>query len=163
MVQHDSRVTGESAIIKIPNGEEIAVTNVSFDIDVNSTDVQTDQTLRPDHVVTGLRYSGSFEYDGAQDKIRAQLFYTAGDSAVSNGRKQAGEPKRVTMTVKEESREAGGGDGNLPRTWTLEEVMVTGLSRDIPGADVSSSSWDFNCEDAYVSSGGFDGGSSRST
>lgn len=166
--EHTSRVTGQEAIIKIPNsaGDEIAVTNVSFDIEVNTTDVQTDQGMKPDIATTGLRYSGSFEYDGEQDKIRAKLFYSASDPAVP-GTYEAGEPKRVTMTVKEESPNAnnvsGEGSGNLSRTWTLENVVVTGMSRDIPADDVASTSWDFEAEDAYVSAGGFDGGSSRSS
>jgi len=163
--EHTSRVTGQSAVIKIPNssGDEIAVTNVTFDIEVNTTDVQTDQSMRASIATTGLRYSGSFEYDGAQDKIRAKLFYANGDSEVSNGYKKAGEPKRVTMTVKEEKPSSGGGGGNLPRTWTLDNVIVTGMSRDIPADDVASTSWDFEAEDAYVSSGGFDNGSSRAS
>lgn len=160
--EHTSRVTGQEAIVKIPNssGDEIAVTNVSFDIDVSTTNVQTDQSLKPTKATTGLDYSGSFEYDGGQDKIRAKLFYAAGDEEVSAGFREPGEPRRVTMTVKEEAPEDGA-DGNLPRTWTLEEVMVTGMSRDIPSDDVASTSWDFEAEDAYVSGGGFDDGSSR--
>jgi hypothetical protein len=150
---HQSRVTGQEAIIKVPNsgGNEIAVTNVSFSIDVNTSDVQTDQGLKPDIVTTGLRYSGSFEYDGAQDAIRDNLFYAAGDDAeVADGFFEPGEPKRVTMTVREERPEPGSSN-NLPRTWTLENVVVTGMSRDIPSDDVASTSWDFEAEDAYVS------------
>lgn len=163
--EHTSRVTGQEAIVKIPDsgGNEMAFTNVSFDISVETTDVQTDQSLKPDIATTGLRYSGSFEYDGEQDKVRAQLFYSASDSEVSDGSKEAGEPKRVTMTVKEEDPDSGGSSGNLSRTWTLENVVVTGMSRDIPGSDVASTSWDFDAEDAYVSDGGYDGGSSRSS
>jgi hypothetical protein len=170
--EHTSRITGQEAIVKIPNSNdgEIAVTNVSFDIDVNTTDVQTNQGHKPDIATTGLRYSGSFEYDGEQDVIRNKLFYSAGDKD-ANGDKIAGagapydpgEPKRVNMTVKEEAPAGDGGDsGNLSRTWTLENVLITGMSRDIPSDDVASTSWDFEAEDAYVSDGGAAGGSSRS-
>jgi len=152
---HTSRITGQEAIIKAGD-QEIAVTNVSFSIDPQSTDVQTDQSMKPTLVTTGLRYSGSFEYDGGQDVIRNLMFYSAGESDYH----EAGEPKRVTMTVKEEAPEEGAA-GGFPRTWTLEEVQVTGLSRDVPSDDVASSSWDFDCEDAYVSSGGVTGASSR--
>lgn len=161
--EHTPRVTGQDAIIKVPNADsdEIAVTNVSFDIEVNTSDVQTNQGLKPDIVTTGLRYSGSFEYDGEQDKIRGKLFYTASEAGDGI---EAGEPKRVTMTVKEQPSDGeSGSSGNLPRTWTLENVVITGMSRDIPGDDVASTSWDFEAEDAYVSSGGFDDGSSRSS
>jgi len=154
---HTSRITGQEAVVKIPQGDEIAVTNVTFDIETNTTDVQTDQSLRADIVTTGLRYSGSFEYDGANDEIRSKLYYSAGESAFH----EAGEPKRVTMTVKENAPE--GGNPELPRTWTLDGVKVTGMSRDIPSDDVASTSWDFEAEDVYVSSGGVEGGSSRSS
>lgn len=170
---HTSRITGQEAIINIPatgNGNEIAVTNVSFDIEVNTTDVQTNQGLKPDVATTGLRYSGSFEYDGEQDTIRNNLFWSASEQLVGTGPltpKEPGEPKRVTMTVQEIDPNAGNvsgqGSGNLPRTWTLEGVVVTGMSRDVPADDVASTSWDFEAEDAYVSSGGAAGGSSRSS
>jgi hypothetical protein len=169
MPEHSSRVTGQEAIIKIPSGgsgdNEIAVTNVSFDIEVNTSDVQTNQGHKPDIATTGLRYSGSFEYDGEQDKIRAKLFYSASDSnAGADSAFEPGEPKRVTMTVKEEAPDgSSGGSGNLSRTWTLDNVLVTGMSRDIPSDDVASTSWDFEAEDAYVSGGGFDSGSSRAS
>ena len=142
---HYSRVTGQEAIISIPQGEEIAVTNVSFEIAPDTTDVQTDQSLKPDIVTTGLRYSGSFEYDGVQDNIRNNLFYDANESPYH----EAGEPKRVTMTVVEEppSEEAA---TELPRTWVLENVVITGMSRDVPADDVASTSWDFDAEDAFV-------------
>lgn len=152
---HTSRITGQEAIIKAGD-QEIAVTNVSFSIDPQSTDVQTDQGMKPTLVTTGLRYSGSFEYDGGQDQIRNLLFYVATESDYH----EAGEPKRVTMTVKEEAPEEAAG-GGFPRTWTLEEVMTTGMSRDVPADDVASTSWDFECEDAYVSSGGVADASSR--
>lgn len=154
---HTSRVTGQDAIIKAPEGNEIAVSSVSFDIDVNTTDVQTDRSMRADIVTTGLRYSGSFEYDGSQDTIRGNLFYSADDTAVSEGDKQAGEPKRVNMTVKEENDASDSGF----RKWSLENIVVTGMSRDIPADDVASTSWDFEAEDVYVMDGGVDGGSSR--
>lgn len=159
--EHTSRVTGQEAVIKIPNsaGNEIAITNVSFDIETNTTDVQTDQSLRPVIATTGLRYSGSFEYDGTQDKIRDNLFYSSGESNYH----EAGEPKRVTMTVKEEQPDQSPNAATNARTWTLENVVVTGMSRDIPADDVVSTSWDFEAEDAYVSGGGVRGGSSRSS
>lgn len=172
---HTSRITGQEAIVKVPdsNDGEIAVTNVSFDIDVNTTDVQTNQGHKPDIATTGLRYSGSFEYDGEQDVIRNKLFYAAGEtdgngntiaSTSSNTPYEPGEPKRVNMTVKETSPNGAGGDsGNLFRRWTLENIVVTGMSRDIPSDDVASTSWDFEAEDAFVSKGGAAGGSSRAS
>jgi hypothetical protein len=161
--EHVSEVQGKNAIIKVPNtgGNEIAVTNVSFSINASNDTVQTNQGLKVTNVTTGLDYDGSFEYDGSQDKIRAQLFYSASDDAVQNGLAEAGQPIKTTMTVKERASAEADDAGNLPRTWTLEGMKVTGMSRDIPGDGIANSSWDFVADDAYVSSGGFDDGSSR--
>jgi len=163
---HTSRITGQDAVVKIPNsgGNEIAITNVTLDIDVGVGNVQTNQGLKPDKPTTSLDYSGSFEYDGAQDKIRSQLFYSASDENAGPGEPfEPGEPKQVTMTIKEEDPGNAPADANLPRTWTVENVKVTGMSRDIPSDAVASTSWDYEAEDAYVSSGGADGTSSRSS
>lgn len=145
---NEPRQTGQEAIVKIPDaqGEEIAVSNVTWDSDVNTTDVQHNTSLKPAIAITGLRYSGSFEYSGTNEDLRHQLMYDAGDEF-----HEEGEPKRVTMTVKEEKGSDGAQD--LPRTFHFENVIVTGMSRDQPSDDVSSTSWDFAAEDMYVTGG----------
>jgi hypothetical protein len=166
---HTSRLTGQDAIIKVGD-QEFAVTNVSFDIEPDSTDVQTNQSMKPDIAITGLRYSGSFEYDGEQDTVRNLLFYSAGDPPVGeDGNKQAGEPKRFNMTVKEKAPSVTDDgtttseSGNLSRTWTIKNAVCLGLSRDVPADDVTSSSWDFDAEDIYISSGGASDGGTRNS
>lgn len=138
----DERFTGEDAIIKIPNGNAIAVSNVSWDRDVNTTEVQHNDSLNPTVAVTGLRYSGSFDYDGKNENLRQKLW------------RDDGRPKRVTMTVKEESGEVDNTAGTTSsagsRTFTFENVIVTGMSRDVPSDDVASTSWDFVAENVSV-------------
>lgn len=129
----DPRHTGNDAVIKVPDGNEIAVSNISWDRDVNTTEVQQGG-LNPAIAITGLRYSGTFEYDGKNEDLRDQLW------------KEDGTPVRFTMTVKETPGDLGTGT----RTFTFTNVMVTGMSRDLPSDDVASTSWDFVAEDLNV-------------
>lgn len=139
----DERFTGDDAIIKIPSGNEIAVSNVSWDRDVNTTEVQHNDSLKPTVAVTGLRYSGSFEYNGKNESLRNKLW------------RDDGRPVRVTMTIREEPGETNEGIGTTAespatRTYTFENVIVTGESRDVPSDDVASTSWDFVAENLEV-------------
>jgi hypothetical protein len=141
MARGDERHTGADAIVSVPNGNDIPVSNVSWDHDVNTTEVQHSGTggagsnpLNAAIAITGLRYSGSFDYDGKNEDLRQQLF------------KDNGEPERVTMTVREEPGEGS----TTSRTFTFENVIVTGMSRDVPADDVSSTSWDFAAENLVV-------------
>lgn len=139
----DERFTGAEAIISIPEGNDIPVSNVSWDREVEQTDIQQTATgstgssaLKPTHAITGLRYSGSFEYDGKNEDLRSQLW-------LDND-----EPVRATMTVKEEP---GRGTDGASRTTTFVNVLITGESRDIPSDDVGSTTWDWVAEDMIVS------------
>lgn len=124
--------TAQDATIKIPNGEEIKVTNFSWSKDTNETEVQHNDSLWAERVTTGMRISGSFEYSGAEDTLRDELYYDNEDG-------HEGEPRPVTATVKEENV---GEEGNS-RTLTFNKLKVTGWSRDLTSDDVSSSTWDF--------------------
>jgi hypothetical protein len=140
---HESNHTGNDAIIKIPAGNEIPVTNVTWDRSVEQSEVQHNNSLKPTNVTTGLRYSGSFEYEGANEELRQQLWYTEGDEF-----HEAGEPKKVNMTVKETQAEDG--QEGLPRTITFTNVEVETETRDLPSDDVASTSFDFTAEDMSV-------------
>lgn len=137
---HEDNHTGNDAVIKIPAGNEIEVTNVTWDETVNTTDVQHNDSLKATNVTTGIRYSGSFEYEGANTELRDQLWYTEGDQY-----HEAGEPKKVTMTIKETQAESG--QEGLPRTTTFTGVKVETQTRDLPSDEVSSTSFDFVAED----------------
>lgn len=141
MADTQPRHSGHDAIIQVPNGNEIQVTNVSWDRDVNSTEVQYNGNLRADNVITGLRFSGSFEYDGANEDLRERMWHN-GDQF-----HEEGEPVRFKMVVKETASESG--QDGFPRTFLFEECIITSESRDIPGDDVASTTWDFVAKDMY--------------
>lgn len=138
----DERFTGENANMVI-GGVSYAISNVSWDSEVNTTDVQHNDSLKPTHAVTGLRYSGSFEYDGKNEDLR-KLFF-----------KDDGRPERFTISVREEAGESGNtqlsSDPGVDRTITFENVIVTTVSHDIPSDDVASVSVDFVAENKVVS------------
>lgn len=134
--------TAQEATIKVPEGEEITVSNVSWSKDTNETEVQHNDGLWAERVTTGLRVSGSFEYSGADDEIRRNLYWGTSANPIDEANRpvQEGEPRHVTMSIKEDNPEA---DGVSSRTTTFTKVKVTGMSRDLPSDDVSSTSWDF--------------------
>jgi len=136
---NDRNVTGRDASLKIGT-TEVPISNVSFDREVNTTDVQLNDSLKPTHVVTGLRYSGSFEFDGANKALEEILFSENADES-----REAGAPiEQGTLTVKEDLE-----DGD--RTYTFKNVIVTTQSADVPSDDVRSTSYDWIAEDLSVS------------
>jgi len=141
----EPRVTGQQAILNIGGGDEIPVTNVSWDREVNTTDVQYSDSLKPYHVITGLRYSGSFEYDGMNADLETVLWSDGG------GNIEDGEPARQdTLTVQEDVKSVEN-EGTSSRTVTFANVIVTGKSRDAPSDDVSSTTYNWVAEDVSVS------------
>lgn len=143
----DKRHTGQDAILKV-GGRELPVSNVSWSRDVNTTEVQLNDSLKPSIAITGLRFTGSFDYDGKNEQFRKTVWETGSTDALERG-----EPVRyATLTVREAvSKDASlGAEGDEPRTVTFDRVVVTGESRDIPADDVSSTSYDWAAEDASV-------------
>lgn len=139
----DERTTGQDAIIKFGN-REITVSNVSWSRDVNTTDVQHNDSLEPKILTTGLRYSGSFEYDGRDYDLMNELV-TKEETAVYD----KNEPVRGTLSVTEVQTNE---DGSTERyIYTFRNVIVTGQSRDAPADDTTSTSWDFEAESINVS------------
>lgn len=139
---HDERVTGQEATLKWGDSE-IPITNVSWSRDVDTSEVQHNDTLNPKILVTGLSYSGSFEYTGRQWDVMNDLVYQE-----ESGVHSRGEPQRGTLTVKE-TKEDNGDIINF--LYTFKGVIVTSQSRDLPADDSASSSWDFSAEDMHVS------------
>ena len=139
---HERRVTGQEAVLKWGD-KEVAVTNVSWSREVDTTEVQHNDTLNPKILVTGLRFSGSFEYSGRNFDLQNALIHT--QNTVT---KQEGEPQRGTLAVEELSEDE---DGNEVRyIYTFEDVVVTDQSRDMPSDDSSTTSWDWSAEDMRV-------------
>lgn len=145
----DERFTGADALVKIGE-QQVPVTNVSWDREVETTEVQHTQanekrsSLEASIAVSGLRYSGSFEYDGKNEAVRSLFF------------RDSGEPKRFNMTVKEESDRTDNSRSlsGSSRTYTFTNGMVSSVSRDVPADDVGSTSVDFVAEAMNVDGGG---------
>lgn len=146
--EHTERQTGQEAVVKVGT-EEIPVTNVTWDRTVNETDVQHNNSLWATNVDTGLRVSGSIEYEGSSEEFRDFVWYDEGDSDVQNGYAEAGQPKRLTMTVRETQGEEGA--SGLPRTFTFVNTRFVGESPDYPSDGVRSVSWDFTADQVYKS------------
>lgn len=141
-VTGDPYQTGQHAIFKV-GGQEFAVTNVSYTKDVNTNDVQMNDSLWPRNAITGLRASGSFEHDGHNEQLRRATEYSEGGGDV-----EVGEPKRGTLTIVEEgSREEGG----TAHTRTFEGVLVESRSKDLPADDSTSVTYDWIGESMSMS------------
>jgi hypothetical protein len=146
----DDTATGQDAQLKIEGTSdgsvrEIAVTNVSWDREANMTDVQYNTSRSPRQVTTGLRYSGSFEYDGRDYTIQNEfLLNEETEAGIEKNRPREG----ITLVVTEEP------DVNPGQKYVYKftDVKVTGQSRDMPSDDVSSTSWDFVAENLSLSS-----------
>lgn len=142
----DKHHTGQQAVLKFPNTSigEIPVSNVDWDRDVNTTENQLNDDLKAAIAITGLRYSGTFEYDGKNDEIRAAMWNDQDDTDNSP-------VVHSTMTVRETPSPQAGADVNT-RTYKFDTVIVTGESRSIPGDDNTSTTYDWMAEDVTVTS-----------
>ncbi len=149
----DDTATGQDARITIedPNTDatvrEIAVTNVSWDRETNMTDVQYNTSRSPRQVVTGLRYSGSFEYDGRDYTIQNQFLLKEETEGLEKNR-----PVEEVVLKVEETPDIPEGTASEKYVYKFTDVKVTGQSRDMPSDDVSSTSWDFVAENLDVDS-----------
>jgi len=139
----DDTATGQDAQLKIEgtgdgSSREIAVTNVSWDREANMTDVQYNTSRSPRQVTTGLRYSGSFEYDGRDYTIQNKFLLNEESNGLEKNRPTEG----ITLVVTEEPDI----DPSQKYVYKFTDVKVTGQSRDLPSDDVASTSWDFIAE-----------------
>lgn len=138
----DPYQTGHHAILKI-GGQEFGVTNVSYTKDVNTNDVQLNDSLTPRIAVTGIRFSGSFEHDGQNEALREAIEYSTGGDGI-----EVGEPKRGTLTVVEQSSRQRSAEGT---TTTFEGVIVESRAKDMPADDSTSATYDWVAENMSVS------------
>lgn len=141
------RHTGASSLLKFNDGTgyvEIPVTNVSWTRDHNTNDLQHNGTMKPTITTTGVRYSGSFEYDG-QNPDLIDAFLQTNDEG--NGSIHDGRPTRGTLTINEYNHDQ---NGTVVQTVTLKNVMPTSFNRDLPSDGSSSTSVDFEAEDMMI-------------
>lgn len=141
------RHTGAQSKLKIsPQGEdeyyEVPITNVDWDRDVEVADIQHNTSLNPVLATTGLRYTGSFEYEGQNLEVMDLLMQRGED-----GDLQPNRPIRVTITVKEYNHDD---PDEVVRTIRFHRCIVENNSRDLPSDDVSSTTFDFQAEDMEI-------------
>lgn len=142
----DETVTGQDATAKW-GSTEFAVSTVSWNRNINTSEVQHNDDLNAKILTTGLRYDGSFEYSGRNwDLMNALVHQKEGPTH------QANEPETGTLTVMEtvESENDDGSVSTEKYMYTFTGVVVTGQSRDLPADDASSSSWDWQAEKMSV-------------
>jgi hypothetical protein len=127
---------GENCTLFLPEGTEVAVSNVSFSEEANTSEVQYTDSFAQSIAVTGVTYSGSFEIPGNANTERDRGWDNAdGDTTL---------PKHIaTMTIED-------GSG---RAYTFSSVLLNSHSKDIPSDDRTTQSFDFMAETMTVVSG----------
>jgi hypothetical protein len=131
-VVDDPKEVGGNCELQLSDGTEVAVTNVSFSEEANTSEVQYTSGFHQSIAVTGVSYSGSFEISGNAQSMRAEGW--------ANGQPEAGEtslPQSVgSMTIVD-------GEGN---EYTFNNVLLNSHSKDIPSDDRTTQSFDFMAE-----------------
>jgi hypothetical protein len=152
---HDDHVTGQDSKLKFKfDGKfiEIPVTNVSWSRDTQTSTVRHNDSLNPTRTITGVDYSGSFEYTGRNYDAMNKLVH--GKDVVDGDRvtAQANEPVRATLMVKEFDVE---GDGNISEySYKFRRCIITSTSRDLPASDNATTSFDWEAEDLKIQENG---------
>ena len=139
------RHTGADALIKFDDGEgykEFPVTNVDWTRDYDMADIQHNGSLKPTLSTTGIRYDGSFEYEGQNTSALETFSITDEGGIIEQDR-----PVRGTLTIKEYNHDD---NDEEVRTITFERVLITNTNRDLPADDVSSTSFDWEAENMTV-------------
>lgn len=141
----DKHHTGQQAVLKFPPDVEVPVSNVDWDRNVNTTENQLNDSLKAAIAITGLRYSGTFEFDGKNDDIRSAMW----NDDPTNLDVENHPVVHSTMTVKETPSTQADSDV-VTRTYKFDTVVITGESRSIPGDDNSSTTYNWMAEDVTV-------------
>jgi len=135
---------GGDVTLEIADGEEIAVTNVSFSSEANTSEVQYTTGYFQTIAVTGVTYSGSFEIAGNAYNTRSEGW---SDGTQGEDTSTLSLPENIdSMTIT---------DG--VKTYTFTNVLLNSVSKDVPSDDRTSASFDFMAEKMYVSTVGANG------
>lgn len=127
----ERKEVGENCTLFLPEGTEVAVSNVSFTEEANTSEVQYTDSFAQSIAVTGVTYSGSFEIPGNANTHR-DTGWTDG-----NGATDTSLPEYInTMTIED-------GEG---RTYSFNNVLLNSHSKDIPSDDRTTQSFDFMAE-----------------
>jgi hypothetical protein len=130
---------GGDVTLEITDGTEIAVTNVSFSAEANTSEVQYTTGYFQTIAVTGVTYSGSFEIAGNAYETRSQGW---SDGTGGENTSTVSLPSNIdSMTIT---------DG-VGKAYTFTNVLLNSVSKDVPSDDRTSASFDFMAEKMYVS------------
>jgi len=128
---------GENCTLFLPEGTEVAVSNVSFSEEANTSEVQYTDSFAQSIAVTGVTYSGSFTIPGNANIERDQGWNQG------NGTPGTTLPQYIsTMTIVD-------GEG---RSYSFSNVLLNSHSKDIPSDDRTEQSFDFMAEKMTVGS-----------
>lgn len=145
------RHTGADALLKFDAemGEEtgyveIPVTDVSWTRDHTTEDVQHNGSQTATLTTTGIRFNGSFEYEG-QNPGLLDAFLNTNDQRASTT-DDGGRPTRGTLTIQEDNNDTG----DEVRTISFIRIQATSFDRSYPADGVTNTSVDFEAEDMMI-------------
>lgn len=136
-----------SLIINGSNGaKEIAISNGSYEQSAEYAESRFNDSLHPEISLTGVSFSGSFEFDGSSEALRDALYESASDGTYQ----VPVSPSNVEIQFREEVDNGSG--GTTTRILIFKNVGIETRSRDIPADDMTSTSYDFIAERMYKKS-----------
>lgn len=125
----EEREVGAETVLTIAGSDtvkDVPISNVSYDANVNTSSFQHNQDLYQANAITGVEYSGSFEHNGANSEVR---------QAIRDDEGKPVHPQNLTIRVQESNRQV-----------RFKRCIVESRSKDIPGDDVTSETYDFVAE-----------------
>jgi hypothetical protein len=126
---------GENCTLYLPEEVEVAVSNVSFTEEANTSEVQYTDSFAQSIAVTGVTYSGSFEIPGNANDTRE----TGWDDG--SGEDGTTLPNYIRVMSIEDSQD---------NAYTFTNVLINSHNKDIPSDDRTTQSFDFMAEEMVV-------------
>lgn len=123
--------------------KEIAIGSASYEESAEWAESRFNDSFHAEISLTGVSFSGSFEFDGSSEDLRDALYKSASD-----GTYQVPEPPSNVEIHMEEEVDNGSG-GTTTRTLIFKNVGIETRSRDIPADDMTTTSYDFIAERMY--------------
>lgn len=106
------------------NGQEFAITSMSYTEEADVSDVQFNTGLNPELVTVGVSYSGSFEHAGSNPALRKALYQKEDGIMIPND----------GVSIRFED------DGN---TYRFKGVIAETREKEFPADDRTNVSYDF--------------------
>lgn len=150
----DETYTGQDGTVVIQRGGEtveLAVSNVTVDIETSTTEVQHNDGLTVTNVPTTTTISGSFEYEGINVELIRDVTNDGGDQLDKLTSVGSIVVREGDGTFSAEGEGTGGSARD--RKIFLNGVQFTSVSRDVPSDDVASTSVDFVADEVNVKDG----------